>query len=1479
MDSHSHEANHSCSVRIARRHRSNWACSLQAVLRGVWCKVAAMVLLSVALHGVSHAQLGPPWEWRVSEIPDQIFDTRSQAEAALRALGGKFALAEVVQKTEMSPTHARYVYGARRRGPEIGEWRYRYGNQTFATEAEQVAVLKAIYDANAPECGQATVTPDGDWYPYRRWYSGDTYEEARYYLIEIFVRPDCDTVRFYSQIGRDRVVACPQFMSWSSAVRACVLDNIAKISVTTFTCAKDTVSDYVGNPCSVSTGSKSLEEIDLELPWISFSRSYQSHIDLPFGGFGPHWTHSFNVRRAHSGGITSGITTGSGHQIPVSGGRLLDGSEETFSSSSGKWYRADGSIRTFDKLLLARDDFPDGRWLTYAYDSIGRLETVTHSSGRKLTFIYESESYSDPATSRIKEIRLGDDTLLVSYAYDAAGNLAFVHRADGTSRQYHYEDPAHPHHLTGITDENGVRFATYSYDTYGRVILSEHAGGAGRVELAFQSDGSTVVTDAIGKVSTYRFTNDGYFRKPVSVELNGVSESIAYQSPSLSNPRRRVLQRTDRNGVVTKYEYSTYRDYDLQERVERTRHIEAFGTPRQRTVEVHKPEGSTLVYKVVAGGRTTYYTYNSRRQVVTQTEKDDVSGVERTTTNTYCEAVDLAAGCPFIGLLKSVDGPRTDVNDVTTYHYNEQGDLFSVTDALGHTTTYNAYNEFGLPLTITDPNGVVTSLAYDERQRLTSRTVGDETTSFEYWPTGLLKKATQPDGSYLLYTYDDAHRLTQISDADGNRIVYTLDAMGNRTAEEVYDPNNVLARTRTQVFNSLGQLWKQIGATGTAAVTTTYGYDGNGNRTTINAPLGRNTVSSYDELNRLIQIVDPDNGITQFSYDANDNLISVTDPRGLVTSYTYNGLGDLLQQVSPDTGTTVNTYDSAGNLATSTDARSKTATYSYDALNRVTEIAYPDRIISFTYDEGTNGIGRLTGASDANHSLAWTYDAHGRVIGKGQTVGSVTLSVGYGYQNGNLTSLVTPSGQTITYGYTNGKVTSITLNGSTTILSEVRHEPFGAVAGWTWGNGTLAVRLHDLDGKVESIDSAGAQSYTYDDAFRITAITDLDDPARSWTYEYDLLDRLNFASTTGQVIGYTYDANGNRLTQTGSEPATYTISSTSNRLSAVTGVLNRAYTYDAAGNTLSYAGLTFTYSDDGRMQSVTNAGVTTTYVFNALGQRVKKSNTSVTRLFVYDEAGHLLGEYGGTGALVQETIWLGDIPVATLRPNGSSVDVYYVHTDHLNTPRRISRPSDNVIVWRWDSDPFGSSAANEDPDGDSTPLVYNLRFLGQYFDAESGLNYNYFRDYDAATGRYAQSDPIGLRGGVNTYAYALSNPVSRIDPRGWQTPALCLNPANAAACAAAGEISEGIAAAVAAAAKKSAARAAAILVAYATARGGCEDEEEDDCRKEIEACSELCADSMTDPDRKHVFGGSMQQCIKNCLPERCGGEPKWKGYK
>ncbi len=261
------------------------------------------------------------------------------------------------------------------------------------------------------------------------------------------------------------------------------------------------------------------------------------------------------------------------------------------------------------------------------------------------------------------------------------------------------------------------------------------------------------------------------------------------------------------------------------------------------------------------------------------------------------------------------------------------------------------------PLSVTDPNGVVTTYAYDGRRRVTSQAVGGRprhSSTGQRACSGRSQHRTLPTA---LYTYDAAHRLIRVSDATGGKVDFTLDAMGNRTVEEVKDVSNNVLRSASRVYDSLNRLNKVIGAANTYAVTTTFGYDDEGNQTAASAPWSRYSPSAYDELSPLDARSDPISGKATLGYDDRDSLISVIDPKGLETGYEYNGFGDLLSVSSPDTGITSNTYDSAGNLATSEDARAVTATYAHDALNRVTSVGYGDQTIAFTYDAGTYGKG------------------------------------------------------------------------------------------------------------------------------------------------------------------------------------------------------------------------------------------------------------------------------------------------------------------------------------------------------------------------------------------------------------------------------------------------------------------------------------------------------------------------------------------
>jgi len=1036
------------------------------------------------------------------------------------------------------------------------------------------------------------------------------------------------------------------------------------------------------------------------------------------------------------------------------------------STSSGGYQLLDenDNVETYDgsgKLLTIADRAGNAQTLSYSA-STGLLTSITDNFGHSLTLAYDSQN-------RLQTVA-PPDGLSVQYAYNGAGDLSQATNLDTSTRQYLYADPNWPTGLSSVVDENGQTEFSLRYDPKGRVVSSTLGGVSSSVSFSYNSDGTTTETDPLGAARTFAFQQVGHHELSSSVSGSpcfpcGYAASTSYDSGGFP------ASETDFNGNVTTYVYDDARGLE-------TSRTEASGTAAARTTTTQWNSTFRLpaLISEYAGGtatgtavRTTAFNYDGSGNLLTKTITDPATGVARTWTYTYDS----------YGRMLTADGPRADVSDLTTYTYytcttgSQCGELETMTDALGHVTTYNTYDANGRPLTVTDPNGVVATLTYDARGQLKSRSAAGQTTSLAYYPTGLLEQVTLPDRSSLSFTYDAAHRLTQVSDGLGNKTVYSLDAMGNRTAENTYDPSGTLHRTHTRVINALNEVYQEVNAAGTAAVTTTYGYDNDGNATSIDAPLSRNTAETYDALNRLSTITDAGTGVTTYGYDAEDDLTSVKDPRNLITSYRYDGFGDLTSLVSPDTGTTTNTYDPAGNLATATDARGAVATYGYDALNRVTSIAYSlsgstDQTISFTYDQGTDGVGHLTGASDANHSMSFAYDSLGEMTGLSQTVGTVTRSITYGYTSGNLTSMTTPSGQTVTYGYNaNHQVTSIAVNGMT-VLSNVSYEPFGPANGWTWGNGTGFSRSFNGDGLITGISSPGGQeTLSYDDASRISGITNTAPGASNWTYGYDALDRLTSAIQGTRKYGWTYDANGNRLSQTGFSPSTYTISGSNNQIASISGTLARTYSYDAAGNTTAYSTITATYTDRGRLSTVMQ-GNTERLVYNALGQRIKTSGGgSGTILYSYDQAGHLLGEYSSTGALIEETVWLGDIPVATLRP-GTPVAIYYVQSDQLNAPRQVTRPSDNLQMWTWFSDPFGTTTPNGNPQGAGT-FNYNARFPGQIHDIEAQLKYNGIREYDPQIGRYVESDPIGLAGGsYSTYAYAGGNPVSNYDPDGSQ---------------------------------------------------------------------------------------------------------------
>jgi RHS repeat-associated protein len=462
---------------------------------------------------------------------------------------------------------------------------------------------------------------------------------------------------------------------------------------------------------------------------------------------------------------------------------------------------------------------------------------------------------------------------------------------------------------------------------------------------------------------------------------------------------------------------------------------------------------------------------------------------------------------------------------------------------------------------------------------------------------------------------------------------------------------------------------------------------------------------------------------------------------------------------------------------------------------------------------------------DASGSTTYCYDRRGNVTRKVQVAGSESTT-DYTYTLADrLASITYPSGSLVQYGRDAlGRVRSVIHTRTdlsagapqtATLVSSVSYLPYGPVNVITYGSGRTLTKRYDLDYAIDSVASNPVGGVSID--FTVNALGNIvgetptiggTTPER--TYGYDALNRLTDVRDANNALieQFTYDATGNRLTKkVGAAAAvTYAYPSSSHRL---TGVGATARTYDAMGNTTAIGAQTLSYDARGRLSGVPAAGVT--YAYNGRGERVAKN----AEQFVYDNGGQLLSqgyEYlecvegagteshqdkvsaashagerkalaasgvtaneiiepinpcgAGYEAVVHRVfrnyIWIDNLLVGVFdQPDGAIAKLNYVETDHLGTPRTVVDPSQNAAIWQWNiaTTAFGDHA----PTG---TFSFSMRYPGQYFDAESGLNYNMARDYEAATGRYVESDPLGLKGGLSTYGYVAGKPLIAVDPEG-----------------------------------------------------------------------------------------------------------------
>ncbi len=1038
------------------------------------------------------------------------------------------------------------------------------------------------------------------------------------------------------------------------------------------------------------------------------------------------------------------------------------------------------------QIMPTLDDPPPVPYNPPIQTMVALLKSTTQpgTTPTTLTYHYEDSRFATALTGKtINGARYS------WFTYDANARAIETKHANDTERYRFFYSLNSNGVITAVAVTNPLgKVTTYTFDAQGRELTvtgqaSTHCPATYK-ERTYDSHGYPAASSDFNDVITgYTYNSKGQLTETRENAGDPANQRVTTYTWNSDNRLIRTVvagfSQTDitytTNGRVASRKVTTLSSYG--------------GAGRSLTTTYAYTTGSNgLVTKLVVTGPSptdvTTYTYSAA---------GDLTSVANALSHKVTYASYNALGLP---------GKVTDVNGaVTTYTYDARGRMAQATQVINgaNQTTKVAYNALGQPTDTWTPDGRHITHTYDAAYRLTKSEELESST-----PNADFPSLTDTTTRQVLYTYNANSDVTSVKqqryyvswytydvDCGGLLTVQTpqdanppaTDATSTGTMQPMAPPPCTPLKTTstlvaTSQFIDYDELGRPIAVRGNNGQNVRTAYDGNGNVVSVTDSAGKVTKYLYDVLNRVHRITDPAGGVSWLGYDKGDQLLRVIDPRGLSTYYYPDALGLLWKQISPDSGTVFWAYDSYGRRTTMKRADGVTTTYAYDVLNRLTSVTAGGKTQTLTYDSCTLGKGQLCSAADATSTEQFTYNAQGQMLTQRiQTQGRNDLT-SYGYDAyARLASVTYPSGTIARYSYVLGQVSKVGVTAGGTTADVIKYASYnaaGAPAYWTYGNNAARSQTYDTDGRLKTlttgVGTASLQKYTYtwDATDRITGIADGLNANLSRTLTYDVLGRLirEVAPVLGSPVVMTYDASGNRTKRTWTAAETSTIEATSNRLTQRGSV---QYGYNTNGQRTSWVqgGTTATYAYDpfNRMASTTRSAAlsdgintypagTTTYRVNPLGQRVYKTGPVGEYWFNYTSGGQLLADYK-TGKGWTDYIYFNGQPVAMVR----SGTRYYLYNDHLGRPE-IAANSSGTAVWRASNGSFDRNVTTDSIGG------LNLGLPGQYFDAETGHWYNMFRTYDGTEGRYLESDPIGLNGGFNTYAYSENSPLIFVDPLG-----------------------------------------------------------------------------------------------------------------
>lgn len=1072
-----------------------------------------------------------------------------------------------------------------------------------------------------------------------------------------------------------------------------------------------------------------------------------------------------------------------------------------------KYDNAGNLIKEVDGLhATSASEIDTASGTSYVYDAFDNVTSQTDAAGNTTGYAYNLRGDLTSQTDA-----RGNTT---SYTYNDEGRLASVQYPDGGQISYTYDDKGRV--LTQTTKQSSSVSATetYTYTPFDTVYTMTDAAGNVTTTLCDGLGNPVSVTDARGNTTQYSYNADGRLSQVTTPLTDTVNMVESYTYDGAGN----VLTVTQAGDEAAPSRVTTY-TYLAGGLV-----ASVSNNAGQSTLYEYDGAGNLSQQKVLRDSGvgtydTTSWTYDLYDRPVTASQQLTLNDSGQTATATTSYTYNI------LGMKTSESTPLSTNAEytgqyTTSYAYDTLGRLSSVSrfhdnnGAPQAVTTQYTYDAVGNQTSVTDEAGYTTAYAYDSMNRVTSVTNAlNETTSYEYDLAGNCVKEARPNGTWT-YEYDAMNRLSVTKNPNGTvvqkllydengNVVKTIDAKGYASASTdsarygtvyTYNQANMVAQITTAEGN-----------------TTMYAYTAQGDVKSVTDGENNTTSYTYDSAGRVVSATNAEGETTSYTYDLAGNQTKMTDGLGHETHYGYGAFGMLLSVTDALDREIQYGYDVEGNLTQMTDRGGSVTTYGYDNRGNLTSKSADGQSITYSYDT----MGNRLSMTDSTGSYTYTYDALGRMTAQAKD-GSTQVSYGYDAA-GNMTSM-SYNGITVAYTYDNqNRMTAASGGGASASYS---YDDNGNITSASYGSGAVhETRQYNKDNAVTKIenstsDGTAVYQYTYDGAGRVATKTD---PYGTTSYVYDAAGRLLKVTMPGAETEYTYDAAGNRssMTQTSTSAktyhdvqanedlaynkavTTYTYTET-NELAKTDRVLynestariteNTTYSYDPSGNLYSSvvavmraaagdAELALGTEDNSLVTmtvntydvwnqlvktSVTKQGQTSevSYTYNGDGIRTSRTvaeEDSTKTVQYLTSGGTVLAQTGDdTATYVRGMGYIAKI--------GVSNDVHYYQYNAHGDVVQVASGASGEVENRYDYDAFGEEilAVEETPN--------DIRYSGEFYDAEAGLYYLRARYYDPATGRFTQEDTY--RGDVmepaslNLYAYCVNDPVNYVDPSG-----------------------------------------------------------------------------------------------------------------